>query len=105
MPLDDQLTKQIGTVLQSTLNGPHCPCPDPPGTITMQDCYLAKSASHRSPTDMKDKLHSGGELTVQRGPVEAAEGGKRLESGRHLRRTVRVHGPGTAVMAGVQCGE
>jgi hypothetical protein len=71
----------------------------------MQERDFCEPAPSGSTTDVNNKLHGGGELAVQRGPVKAAEGGKRLESGRHLGRTVGVHGPGTAVVTGVERGQ
>ena len=54
------------------------------------------------PADVDHRMQRGRELSVQRVPVQSAQGRQGLQAGRDIGRRVGVHGPAPALMAGVQ---
>ena len=82
---------------------PHRDRVDPPVDLRRSSSDLAEPTPAGAVAgDMQQHLHGGGELTVQRGPVQAAERAQRLQPGGNLAGVVGVHGARAAVVAGVQ---
>ena len=102
-PLGDQLPQQFSAPLEATINVPDGKRTDPAVGIALQNRDLTEAPPPAAATNVQHHLDGCRQLTMQRRPVQAAEGGKCFKPSRNLGRTVGVYGSGTAVMTRVQC--